>query len=79
LSTYLIPTVLDIPDNMQPVILEYPDPCGPWGIRGVGEMPVMPLPPAVAAALYDATGVWFDEHPLTPQIVLAKLRAAGVN
>jgi len=79
LSTYLIPTVLDIPDNMQPVILEYPDPRGPWGIRGVGEMPMMPLPPAVAAALYDATGVWFDEHPLTPQIVLAKLRAAGIN
>ncbi len=79
LSTYLIPTVLDIPDRVRSVILEYPDPIGPWGARGMAEMPYLPLTPAVAAAVHDATGVWFTEFPLTPERVLFGLRAAGVR
>jgi len=39
LSTYLIPTVLDIPAEVKSIILEYPDPIGPWGARGMAEMP----------------------------------------
>jgi CO/xanthine dehydrogenase Mo-binding subunit len=73
LSTYLIPGVLDIPDRVEPVILEYPDPIGPWGARGMAEMPFLPLAPALTAALHDATGVWFDELPLTPERVLTSL------
>jgi CO/xanthine dehydrogenase Mo-binding subunit len=73
LSTYLIPTVLDVPDRVESVILEYPDPIGPWGARGVGEMPYLPLAPAVVAAVHDATGVWFDRLPLTPERVLTGL------
>lgn len=73
LSTYLIPGVLDIPDEVQSVILEYPDPRGPWGARGMGEMPFLPLAPAVTAALHDALGVWFDDFPLTPERVLRGL------
>jgi CO/xanthine dehydrogenase Mo-binding subunit len=79
LSTYLIPTVLDIPDRVRSLILEYPDPIGPWGARGMGEMPYLPFVPAVAAAVHDATGVWFNEFPLTPERVLFGLRAAGVR
>jgi CO/xanthine dehydrogenase Mo-binding subunit len=79
LSTYLIPTVLDIPDRVRSIILEYPDPIGPWGARGMGEMPYLPFVPAVAAAVHDATGVWFYEFPLTPERVLFGLRAAGVR
>lgn len=67
LSTYLIPTVLDIPDRVESYILEYPDPIGPWGARGMGEMPYLPLVPAVAAAIKDATGIWFDQFPFTPE------------
>ncbi len=74
LSTYLIPTVLDVPQEVNSLILEYPDPIGPFGARGMGEMPYLPLAPAVMAAVHDATGVWFDEFPLTPDRVLAKLR-----
>jgi CO/xanthine dehydrogenase Mo-binding subunit len=70
LSTYLIPTVLDVPQRVKPVVLEYPDPIGPWGARGVGEMPFLPLAPAIVAAVHDATGVWFHEFPLTPERVL---------
>lgn len=73
LSTYLIPTVLDVPDQVQSVILEYPDPIGPFGARGMAEMPFIPVAPAVIAALHDATGLWFDEFPLTPERVLRGL------
>ncbi len=73
LSTYLIPTVLDIPDRIDSIILEYPDPRGPWGARGVGEMPYIPFVPALTAAIHSATGVWFDEFPLTPERVLEGL------
>jgi CO/xanthine dehydrogenase Mo-binding subunit len=73
LSTYLIPTVLDVPDKVETVILEYPDPNGPWGARGMGEMPYIPLTPAITAAIYAATGVWFDDFPLTPERVLRGL------
>ena len=72
-STYLIPTVLDIPDRVETVILEYPDPNGPWGARGMGEMPYIPLTPAITAAIHDATGVWFNDFPLTPERVLRGL------
>jgi CO/xanthine dehydrogenase Mo-binding subunit len=72
-STYLIPTVLDIPDEIENIVLEYPDPRGPWGARGVGEMPFLPFAPAVTAAVHAATGVWLDEFPLTPERVLEGL------
>ena len=73
LSTYLIPTVLDIPDRVQSLIMEYPDENGPWGARGMGEMPYIPFAPALIAAVHDATGVWFDDFPLTPERVLRGL------
>jgi CO/xanthine dehydrogenase Mo-binding subunit len=77
LSTYLIPTVLDIPERIESVILEHGDPVGPWGARGVGEMPYIPLAPAVVAAIRDAVGVWFHDFPLTPERVLRGLRESG--
>jgi CO/xanthine dehydrogenase Mo-binding subunit len=73
LSTYLIPTNLDVPERVKPVILEYPDPIGPWGARGMAEMPFLPVAPAVIAAVHAATGVWFNEFPLTPQRLLIGL------
>lgn len=73
LSTYLIPTVLDVPGSVESLILEYPDPIGPYGARGMGEMPYLPLVPAVTAAVHDATGVWFNEFPLTSERVLLRL------
>lgn len=77
-STYLIPTVLDVPERVQSLILEYPDPIGPWGARGMAEMPFLPLAPAVIAAVQDATGVWFNRFPLTPERVLAGLGKISV-
>ena len=75
LSTYLIPTVSDVPDEIRPVILELADPRGPFGARGMAEMPFLPLAPAITAAVHDAIGIWFDEFPLTPDRVWRKLMA----
>ncbi len=74
LSTYLIPTILDIPDQVQSLILEYPDPIGPFGARGMGEMPYLPLTPAIAAAIHDACGIWIDEFPFTAERVYTHLK-----
>jgi len=74
LSNYLIPTVLDVPDKVKSVILEYPDPIGPWGARGMAEMPYLPYAPALIAAVKDAIGVEFEQFPLTPDRVLLALK-----
>jgi CO/xanthine dehydrogenase Mo-binding subunit len=73
LSTYLIPTILDIPEKIESVVVEIPDERGPWGAKGVGELPYLPLAPAIIAAVHDATGVWINEFPLTPERVLRGL------
>ena len=73
LSTYLIPTIWDIPEKVETVLVEVPDPNGPWGARGLGELPYLPVAPAIAAAIHDATGVWVDEFPFTPERVLRAL------
>ncbi len=73
LSTYLIPTIWDIPEKVETVFLEIPDPNGPWGARGVGELPFLTVAPAIAAAIHDATGVWINEFPFTPERVLRAL------
>ncbi|HDQ73321.1 MAG TPA: aldehyde oxidase [Chloroflexi bacterium] len=70
LSTYLIPTITDVPEQIQSIIVEHPDPRGPWGARGMGEMPFIPLAPALVAAVQDATGTWYEELPLTPERVI---------
>lgn len=74
LSNYLIPGVLDVVEEIVPVILEFPDPRGPLGARGMAEMPFIPTAPAIGAAIYDATGVWIDQLPYTPERVWAALR-----
>lgn len=73
LSTYLIPTIRDIPKKIDSVVLEFPDERGPFGARGLGELPFLPYAPAVVAAIHDATGVWMNEFPLTPESVLRQL------
>ena len=77
LSTYLIPTILDIPERVHSIIMENPDPIGPYGARGMGEMPYLPFAPAVSAAVHAATGVWYDEFPLVPERVLSGLKEPG--
>ena len=76
-SGYLIPGIVDIPEQVRSVLLEIPDPRGPFGLRGMAEMPFIPYAPAITAALHDATGVWFDNFPLTPTRVLKGLTSGN--
>ena len=73
LSTYLIPTILDMPEEIVPVILELADPNGPFGARGVAEMPLVPFAAATAAAIHDACGIWLRDLPFVPERVLGEL------
>lgn len=75
-STYLLPTALDMPE-IHPVILEHADPNGPYGARGMAEMPLVPFAAAVAAAIYDATGAWVSDLPMTPERVLRALKKSA--
>ena len=73
LSSYIIPGIADGPREIKSIVLELADPLGPFGARGMAEMPMMTYAPAVLAAMHDATGVWFDSFPLTPPRVVSRL------
>jgi CO/xanthine dehydrogenase Mo-binding subunit len=75
LATYLIPTALDAP-RIRTILVENPYSRGPFGAKGIGELPMDGPAPAVITAIHDATGVWLDEVPATPEKVLEALRIA---
>jgi len=74
LLEYKSPTTLEMCDVIT-YLIEDPDPNGPFGAKEVGQGPLLPVPPAVVNAIYDAVGVRIDEVPATPEKVLAALRA----
>lgn len=69
-TEYLLPTAVDLPVNYQNIILEIPETSGPFGAKGIGEIPLVPTAPAVANALYDAVKVRVNSLPITPEKVL---------
>src|SRR5438094_315939 len=73
---YKSPTFLDMPD-VETFIVETNDPEGPYGAKEAGQGPLLPVPPAVCAAVHDALGVWIDEIPVTPEKVIEALRRKG--
>jgi len=70
---YKSPTFLDIPE-IETFIVETIDPEGPYGAKEAGQGPLLPVPPALCSAVFDALGVWIDEIPVTPEKVLEALR-----
>jgi 4-hydroxybenzoyl-CoA reductase alpha subunit len=74
LLEYKSPTTLEMCDVVT-YLIEDPDPNGPFGAKEVGQGPLLPVPPAVVNAIYDAVGVRIDEVPATPEKVLTALRA----
>ena len=71
---YKILTAKDVP-NIEPIVIETNDPQGPFGAKGIGEPGLVPTAPAIANAIYDAVGVRITELPITPERVLAALKA----
>jgi len=70
---YKSPTFLDVPE-IETFIVETIDPEGPYGAKEAGQGPLLPVPPALCSAVFDALGVWIDEIPVTPEKVLEALR-----
>ena len=62
---YRMPTALDVP-MIETIIVEVPNPTHPYGVRGVGETPIVPPPATIANAVYRATGVRMTELPMSP-------------
>lgn len=73
-AEYLIPTVLDMPPEVIPLIVEVPDPTGPYGAKGLGEMPTLPTAPAILNAIRDAVGVRLQRLPATAEAILHAMK-----
>ena len=73
---YRMPTTLDVP-MIDTVMIEVPNPRHPFGVRGVGEAPIIPPLPAVAIAVSNAIGVKMNSLPLTPDVILDALESKG--
>ncbi len=72
LATYLIPTAMDAP-RITAILLEHPYSGAPHGAKGVGELPMDVVAPAIVAAIHDAIGAWITDLPATSERVLAAL------
>jgi CO/xanthine dehydrogenase Mo-binding subunit len=66
-SEYLIPTAFDIPEHIETVILEIPEPDGPFGAKGIAEICLVSTAPAIANAVENATGKRFCHLPILPE------------
>ncbi|RUQ31140.1 xanthine dehydrogenase family protein molybdopterin-binding subunit [Peribacillus cavernae] len=74
MADYKVPTFKDLPAKTETIIVEVPHPEGPFGAKGVGETASFAVQPAIANALYQATGVRVKDMPLTPERVLQALK-----
>lgn len=77
LSTYILPTSLDAPDRIENSYVDVPDDLGPYGAKGMAEVVMVPIAPAILNAIDDAIGIRFTRLPVTPEEVVAALKAKG--
>ncbi|HNQ39776.1 MAG TPA: molybdopterin-dependent oxidoreductase, partial [Candidatus Cloacimonas sp.] len=69
LTDYKIPTAKDVPEEIIPIIVEVPQPDGPFGARGIGEHTMLPAAPMIANAIEDALGIRIKSLPITAEKV----------
>jgi CO/xanthine dehydrogenase Mo-binding subunit len=74
MADYKVPTFKDLPAKTDTIIVEVPHPEGPFGAKGVGETASFGVQPAIANALYNATGARVKDMPLTPERVLRAIK-----
>ncbi|SHH38435.1 xanthine dehydrogenase family protein molybdopterin-binding subunit [Thermosipho atlanticus] len=78
-TDYKIPTIADIPENIKYDFVETFEESSPFGAKGVGEHPMISVPPAIASAIYDALGINLRELPLTPEKILEAIERKNNN
>ena len=76
LHDYLMPTVGDMPE-IEIILIEDPEPLGPYGAKGIGEHALIPTAPAILAGIKHATGISIRHVPATPDRVFTALQEAG--
>lgn len=76
-TDYKIPTSMDIPDEVVPIIIEVPQQDGPFGARGVGEHTMIPCAPMIANALDDAIGIRIKSMPITAEKIALAFKNKG--
>ena len=74
---YMIPVADDL-GQIYAGFVETDEPTGPFGAKGVAESPVSPVAPAIADAIHSATGIWFNQLPITPDRVLRQIQKEGL-
>jgi len=74
-TDYKIPTSMDIPDEIIPILIEVPQPDGPSGARGVGEHTMIPCAPMIANAVDDALGIRIKSMPITAEKIAMATRS----
>lgn len=77
LADYKVPTTLNSPHGIHTVIVEAPEPDGPFGAKGVGEIGIVTVPAAIANGIAAATGARLDRLPMTPERVLDAMTGGG--
>lgn len=70
LSSYIIPTIRDVPSKLQTILVSVPEPSNPLGVRGIGEIGLAAVAPAVANALKKITGQRFKAFPILPESII---------
>jgi CO/xanthine dehydrogenase Mo-binding subunit len=78
LMDYKVPTSLDVPRAIHALIVEEPEPDGPFGAKGIGEIPICAVAPAIANGIAAATGARLRRLPLSPERVLAAILSEEV-
>ena len=73
---YRIPVASDVP-MIDTIIIEIPNPRHPFGVRGIGETPIIPPMAAIANAITNATNIRFEALPMSPPKVLAAIEASN--
>ncbi len=75
LTTYLLPTALDV-GEIESILVEDPEPEGPWGAKGIGEPAIIPTAAAIANAVSNALGKPINHIPITPENVMTALNSS---
>ncbi len=76
LIDYVLPSLADMPEVIEPVLVEIPHKDGPFGAKGVGETALIPVAPAIANAVFDAVGVRIKDLPIKAEKILLALEKA---
>ena len=76
-SDYKIPTIHEHPLNIEVIVLEEPVKDGPYGAKGIGEVPIVAIAPAIANAIHDAIGNRIRTIPMTPEDIWKSMRSNG--